>query len=219
MRGLRRDAVHQAADAAVRRPRAHRQRHRLLVDLRRQPADHAVHHEPRRARPGVGQLAVRGQRRVRPRACGSRVDSSRSRRRARWCRICGRQIGDGLVDELLGADQSSEAGIAAQRERVAALRGRRCLESSGPRLAASTRWPTTSCARASGSSAATAGRTTSAIGGLDHVLAQRTQRQHAGARHRGLLQHGRTAVQGDAARRGRQVRGGRQGDRRRRTSA
>ena len=32
------------------------------------------------------------------------------------------QIGEGLVDGLLGADQSSEAGIAAQRDRVAALR-------------------------------------------------------------------------------------------------
>ena len=31
-----------------------------------QPADHAVHHERRRARPGLGQLALRGQRRVRP---------------------------------------------------------------------------------------------------------------------------------------------------------
>jgi pyruvate-ferredoxin/flavodoxin oxidoreductase len=32
------------------------------------------------------------------------------------------QIGDGLVTSLLGADQSNEAGIAAQRDRVAALR-------------------------------------------------------------------------------------------------
>jgi pyruvate-ferredoxin/flavodoxin oxidoreductase len=35
----------------------------------------------------------------------------------------GPQIGDGLVTALLDADQSSEAGIAAQRERVSALRG------------------------------------------------------------------------------------------------
>ncbi len=32
------------------------------------------------------------------------------------------QIGEGLVEGLLGADQSTEAGIAAQRERVAALK-------------------------------------------------------------------------------------------------
>ena len=54
LRRLRRDAVPQAADPALRRPAGGRQRHRLLVDLRRQPADHAVDHERRRAaaRPG-----------------------------------------------------------------------------------------------------------------------------------------------------------------------
>ena len=54
-------------DAAVRRPHGRRQRHRLLVDLRRQPADHAVDAERRGPRPGLVQLAVRGQRRVRAR--------------------------------------------------------------------------------------------------------------------------------------------------------
>src|SRR4026207_2455695 len=34
------------------------------------------------------------------------------------------QIGDNLVKELLGADQSSEAGIVTQRERVAAVQGK-----------------------------------------------------------------------------------------------
>jgi ferredoxin len=67
VRRLRRDALPQADDAALRRPRRGRQRHRLLVDLRRQPADHAVHHKPRRPRPGVGEFAVRGQRRIRAR--------------------------------------------------------------------------------------------------------------------------------------------------------
>ena len=42
VRGLRRDAVPEAADATVRRPPDRRQRHRLLVDLRRQPADDAL---------------------------------------------------------------------------------------------------------------------------------------------------------------------------------
>ena len=41
------------------------QRHRLLVDLRRQPADHALHRELRRTRSGLVELAVRRQRRVR----------------------------------------------------------------------------------------------------------------------------------------------------------
>ena len=58
--------------AAVRRPDDGRQRHRLLVDLRRQPADHAVDGQRRRARPVVVELAVRGQRRVRPRHAAGR---------------------------------------------------------------------------------------------------------------------------------------------------
>ena len=58
LRGLRRDGLRQAADAVVRRPAVHRQRHRLLVDLRWQPAHHALHLEPRGARSDLGQLAV-----------------------------------------------------------------------------------------------------------------------------------------------------------------
>ena len=50
LRRLRRDALPQAALAAVRRPPADRQRHRLLVDLRRQPADDALDEQP----PGRG---------------------------------------------------------------------------------------------------------------------------------------------------------------------
>jgi ferredoxin len=62
---LRRDPLRQAAVAAVRRPAAGGQRHRLLLDLRRQPADDAVDDQQRRARSGLVQLAVRGQRRIR----------------------------------------------------------------------------------------------------------------------------------------------------------
>jgi hypothetical protein len=40
LRRLRRDALRQADHPALRRPHADRQRHRLLVDLRRQPAHH-----------------------------------------------------------------------------------------------------------------------------------------------------------------------------------
>ncbi len=47
------------------RPCADCQRHGLLVHLWRQPADDAMGQEQRRPRPGVEQLAVRGQRRVR----------------------------------------------------------------------------------------------------------------------------------------------------------
>ena len=61
------------------------------------------------------------------------------------------------------ADQRDEAGIAAQRERVAALQ--RTLAAERDRAEAARllgAWPTTWCRRASGSSAATAGPTTSA---------------------------------------------------------
>ena len=46
---LRRNPLRQADDAALRRPHADRQRHRLLLDLRRQPADHALLHRTTRA--------------------------------------------------------------------------------------------------------------------------------------------------------------------------
>ena len=49
-------------------------------------------------------------------------------------------------------------------------------------------------------------------GGLDHVLASNREGQRAGARHRGVLQHRRPAVQGHPARRGREVRVRGQGD-------
>ena len=77
LRRLRRDAVPQAAHPAVRRPADRGQRHRLLVDLRRQPADDAVDQERRRARAGLVELAVRGQRRVRPRAAAGRRPAHR----------------------------------------------------------------------------------------------------------------------------------------------
>ena len=54
LRRLRRDAIPEAAEPAVRRPAAGRQRHRLLLDLRRQPADDPLDRRTRRAaaRPG-----------------------------------------------------------------------------------------------------------------------------------------------------------------------
>ncbi len=66
LRRLRRNALCQAPYAVLRRSDADRQRHGLLVDLRRQPALHAVHGQPRRPRPVVVELAVRRLRRVRP---------------------------------------------------------------------------------------------------------------------------------------------------------
>ena len=65
VRGLRRNAVRQAAHPDLRRQAPHRERDGLLVDLRRQPADHPVLPAQGRTRPGVEQLALRGQRAVR----------------------------------------------------------------------------------------------------------------------------------------------------------
>ncbi len=82
LRRLRRDAVRQAGLAAVRRPDDGRQRHRLLVDLRRQPADDAVDGQRRGTRPGLVEFAVRGQRRVRPRHAAGRRPAHGARHRA-----------------------------------------------------------------------------------------------------------------------------------------
>ncbi len=76
---LWRDALPEAPVPALRRPGGDRQRHRLLVDLRREPAHHAVDHRRRGARPGVVELAVRGQRRVRSRPPSGRRPPCRAR--------------------------------------------------------------------------------------------------------------------------------------------
>ena len=90
LRRLRRDAVPEAPVPALRRPGGDRQRHRLLVDLRRQPAHHAVDDRRRGARPGVVELAVRGQRRVRPRPAARRRPPPRARpaHGSRSCATC-----------------------------------------------------------------------------------------------------------------------------------
>jgi pyruvate-ferredoxin/flavodoxin oxidoreductase len=56
---------------------------------------------------------------------GMRISIDQQARIARElaCRLAGR-LGEGLVSELVGADQSSEAGIAAQRGRVLELKAR-----------------------------------------------------------------------------------------------
>ena len=77
LRRLRRDALRQAAVAAVRRPPDGRQCHRLLVDLWRQPAGDALDQERRRARAGLVEFAVRGQCRIRPRLPPRRRQASR----------------------------------------------------------------------------------------------------------------------------------------------
>ncbi len=203
--------VHQAAHPAVRRPAADRQRHRLLVDLRRQPADHAVHHRPRTA------AGRRGRTRCsRTTPSSASASASRSTRSATTPRCC----------------------CASWQRRSATSWPRRC--SPAPTRATRRRSPRSASASrccASGWRAATApvARALEAAGrlpgaqerlagrrrrlGLRHRLRRprprprpASRRQRAGARHRGLLEHRRPAVEGDPARRRGQVRQRRQGD-------
>ena len=120
-------------------------------------------------------------------------------------------IGERLARELLDADQSTEAGIrsaaragartaigarASCHRRRAAPRGACRLPGEEEHLARRRRWV-----------------------GLRHRVrrsrphpGQPARREHPRARHGGLLEHRRSAIQGDAARRGGQVRVGRQDD-------
>ena len=162
LRRLRRDALPQAAHPALRRPAADRQRHRLLVDLRRQPAHHALHHQPRRAAARPGRTRSSRTTPSSASASGSRSTPTRPQARGLLERAGADSSATALAAELLEADQTSEAGIAAQRERVAALqataRGARRARGAAARDAG--RLP--GRRRASGSWAATAGPTTSA---------------------------------------------------------
>ena len=157
LRGLRRDAVPQAADPALRRPDARRERDRLLVDLRRQPADDAVE---LRTATGAARPGRTRSSRTTP-SSASACDSRSTRRSARRARSSA-ELAPDLAGSLAAADPHTEAG----RRRAAPARGgaaRAALDgSSAPRRAGSRRSQERSSARASGSSAATAGPTTSA---------------------------------------------------------
>ena len=160
LRRLRRNALRQAAHAVLRRPHVDRQRHRLLVDLRRQPALHALHGQQGRQGPGVVQLAVRGLRRVRHGVPpGDRpADRVRPRAAAAAERQARRRAGRG-PDRRQAGDRRGNPAAARPRGRAAGAAGadrrRRTPAAWRPR-------PITSSARACGASAATAGPTTSA---------------------------------------------------------
>ena len=113
------------------------------LDLRRQPADHALHQERRGARPGLGQLALRGQRRVRPTACGWRSTSRPSTPASSW-RSSARRVGDDLVKELLEADQADEVGHRRRSARASTCsRAKLAGVDRASRRAGSSRSPTT----------------------------------------------------------------------------
>ena len=163
-----------------RRPGAHRQRHRLLVDLRRQPADHAVRTNARRTRPGLVQLAVRGQRRVRPGLPpGRRYAGPRARGRAPAAKLA--DVGDTLwcassLQAIQDADADIEEQPATERGRASdcattlspSIKDRRRADEDPQELAGS--WPTTSCARACGLVGGDGWAYDIGYGGLDHVL-------------------------------------------------
>ena len=164
--------------------------------------------EPGRPGSGVEQLAVRGQRRVRPR------DAARARRPARAGPAAA--LPAGSVDRRRRSStrsstnpQDTEPQIAEQRRLVAQLR--QALSTVDGELADE--------ARATGGDR----RQPRPPGRVDHRrrrlgLRHRVrrprpravvgpQREHPRARHRGVLQHRRAGVEGDPARRGGQVRG------------
>ena len=122
------------------------------------------------------------------------------------------QLGDVLVKGLLEGDQSTEKGIEEQRARVAELKQKLGVDQdAGGAGAARDR-------RQSGPQERVDSRRRRL--GLRYRLWRarpcagvRPQRQCAGAGHRGLFQHGRPDVQGDAARGGGEVRDRRQAHR------
>ena len=202
---------------ALRRPHGRRQRHRLLVDLRRQPAHHAVDASNAEGRGpawtnslfednaefGLGlRLGLEAPARRWPAGCSS---SSAPRSAT--------TSSPAILDRRPGRPRP---GIRAQRERVAALRRRARGRSTATRRstpAACWRSPTSLVRQSVWIVGGDGWAYDIGFGGLDHVLASGPQRQHPGARHRGVLQHRRPGLEGDAPRRGGQVRRRRQGDR------
>jgi len=118
---LRRNPLREVDDAALRRPHVDRQRHRLLLHLRRQPAYHALLRE--RARPGadVVQLAVRKITRSSGLGMRLAVDKQNEYARELVWRL-NAVIGDNLAQAILNADQKTEPGIFEQRERIKLLK-------------------------------------------------------------------------------------------------
>ena len=192
----------------LRRPHADRQRHGLLLDLRRQPALHALHGQHGRQGTDLVQLALRGRAEF---GFGMRLAVDQQiEYAAELLRRLGGKLGDELVAGLLDNRAGDRRGDRAAAGRVAELN-----------------------AAAGGDRRARTPRTWLAVGrlprpqerlelrrrrlGLRHRLRRpgprprlRPQREHPGAGHRGLLQHRRPGVEGHAPRRRGQVRRRRQ---------
>ena len=212
LRRLRRDALHPPREPALRRPDDRRQRDRVLVDLRRQSADHAVDGQRRRPRSSVEQLALRGQRRVRARdaagpGCpdGLRAPAAVAPHAGARCRCRRRTPWRPARDR--GRDRRpARAGRPSARRARPHRRSRRVGRPTAPRARRRS--------RAQGSLDHRRRRL-----GLRHRLRRpgscpviRSQRQHPRARHGGVLQYRWAGLEGHAPRRRGEVRGRRQGD-------
>jgi pyruvate/2-oxoacid:ferredoxin oxidoreductase beta subunit len=136
------------------------------------------------------------------------IDQHEQRARAMLLELAPR-LPSGLADAILSADQRTESGIQAQRARVAEVK--RCLTAQGASGAAQS---VSEVAQGASLLDYLVKKSVWIVGGdgwaydigyggLDHVLGQRRKRQRARARHRGLLEHRRPAVEVDPHRRGR----------------
>ena len=215
VRGLRRNAVPAAAHPAVRRSAARGERHGLLVHLRRQPPDDAVVQERGGPRPRMGQLAVRGQRRVRPRLPALARQASRAGRGAAEGARAAARIRAGHGDPR-GAAADTRRRRRAAPPGGGARRGARPDGRSARRAAAD-------AVRSPGAQERLDRRRRRV--GVRHRLRRARsrarvgpQRAHPRARHRGVLEHRRPGLEVHAARRRREVRRRRQAAAARRTS-
>ena len=113
--------IHQAAHAVVWRPCGHRECHRLLVHLRRQPADHAVlATNQERARAGLVELVVRRQRRIRT-WLRFGLDQPRQVQRAHSS-SCAGVIGERTVRRAAHGRSIERRAASSQRARALDLR-------------------------------------------------------------------------------------------------
>ena len=140
LRRLRRDAVPQAADAALRRPRCSIANATGCSSIYGGNLPTTPYtDEPRRARPGLVELALRGQRGVRPRHAPRRSTAHARRRAALAERPRPRGSATTCVAALLDADQStrraSRRSASACARCAQALAGARRRRGAAPRRA------------------------------------------------------------------------------------
>ena len=169
--------------------------------------------ERRRPRAGMEQLAVRGQRRVR----AGHAPRARSRsRRTPGCSCSGSAGSRRRPGQRSSMPPAERGGDRAQRERIARLQDELRRPGRRPRqrtLGTCSRSPTTLVRKGVWIIGGDGWAYDIGFGGARPRPGVGAQREHPGARHRGVLEHRRTGIEGHPARRGRQVRGGGQGHR------